>query len=356
MSTRVRISLAVALMTGTCALPVEAQTLGVGDPAPKLDVKAFVKGEPVSKFELGKNYVVEFWATWCAPCKTSIPHLTELQKKNPDVIFIAVSIAEEDQANVKPFVEEMGDKMAYRVAIDSVPEKEKANQGVMAKTWMMAAGQNGIPTSFIVNKEGKIAWIGYPMELDKPLEKIVAGTWDVKAALGEKAKMLKMESKLAAAFRSGYPKKVVAAIDEVIAEVPSAEMNLGPRKLSALIKIDEQDKALEYAKRLFKSELNKQTDGLNGLAWAIIDPEAGLKPSSKLIELAVEIARGADLLAREKDGAIADTLAKAYFDSGNVAKAIETQERAVRLAKGSSDDAAIGEFKERLEKYKKGAK
>jgi thiol-disulfide isomerase/thioredoxin len=353
--TNVRISLVVLLMMGSCAPPGQAQTLGVGDPAPKLDVKAFVKGEPVSKFELGKNYVVEFWATWCVPCKTSIPHLTELQKKNPDVIFIAVSIAEEDQANVKPFVEEMGDKMAYRVAIDSVPEKEKGNQGVMAKTWMMAAGQNGIPTAFVVNKEGKIAWIGYPMELDRPLEKIVAGTWDVKATLEEKAKMMKMESKLAAALRSGDPKRVVAAIDEVIAEVPSAEMNLGPRKLSALIKIDEQDKALEYAKRLFKSELNKQPDGLNGLAWAIIDPEAGLKPSSKLIELAVEIARGADLLAGEKDGAIADTLAVAYFNSGDAKKAVDTEERAIRLMK-EAGEKNIRDLEDRLEKYKRAAR
>ena len=141
-----------------------AETLGVGDAAPKLNVKSFVKGEPVSAFEPGKNYVVEFWATWCGPCKTSIPHLTELQKKNPGVTFIGVSIWEDDQEQVKPFVDEMGDKMAYRVAVDSIPDKEKADEGAMAKTWMTAADQNGIPTAFIVNKEGKIAWIGHPMD------------------------------------------------------------------------------------------------------------------------------------------------------------------------------------------------
>ena len=52
----------------------------------------------------------------------------------------------------------------------------------MAKTWMEASGQNGIPTAFIVNKEGKIAWIGHPMEMERPLEKIIAGTWDLKTA------------------------------------------------------------------------------------------------------------------------------------------------------------------------------
>ncbi len=344
-------------------MPVQAQNLGIGDPAPKLDVKSFVKGEAVSEFEPGKNYVVEFWATWCGPCKTSIPHLSELQKKNPDVSFIGVSVWEQDQEKVKPFVEEMGDKMAYRVAVDLVAEKEKGNQGAMAKTWMTAAGQNGIPAAFIVNKEGKIAWIGHPMSMDKPLEKVVAGNWDLKTAREEQRKaaeeqtrFMKVQSKLVTALRSGDPKKLVTVVDEVISEVPSVELMVGPMKLTALIKLDEQDKALEYAKKLGKSDLGKQAQGLNGLAWAIVDPNAGIKPSAKLIEFAVETARHADEMAESKDAGIADTLAKAYFDSGDAAKAVESQERAVRLAKGTAFENQIDDLKDRLEKYKKAVK
>jgi thiol-disulfide isomerase/thioredoxin len=360
--TSVRISVVAALMIGICALPGQAQTLGVGDPAPKLDVKAFVKGEPVSKFETGKNYVVEFWATWCGPCKTSIPHLTELQTKNPSVTFIGVSILEQDQDKVKPFVEEMGDKMAYRVAVDSVPDKDKINEGAMAKNWLSAAGEDGIPCAFIVNMEGKIAWIGHPMEMDKPLEKIIAGTWDMNEAREAKhkaaemqAKLMKVQTKLVTALRAGDPKKLVAVIDEIVGEIPSAELMVGPMKLTALIKLDEQDKALEYAKKLSKTELSKQAQGLNGLAWAIVDPDAGLKPSSKLIDFALETARQADEMADSKDGAIADTLAKAYFDSGDAKKAIEAQERALRLMNeaGAKEDQGM---KDRLEKYKKAAK
>ncbi len=297
----VRISLSAALFLAAAALPVRAQTLGIGDLAPKLEVKSFVKGDRVSEFEPGKNYVVEFWATWCPPCKTSIPHLTELQKKNPSVTFIGVSISEQDQEKVKPFVEEMGDKMAYRVAIDSVPDKEKANEGAMAKTWMTAAGQEGIPAAFIVNKEGKIAWVGHPMEMDKPLEKITAGTWDLTEAREEQrkavemqAKATKAQAKLAAALKTGDPEKVVTVIDEILGDIPSAEMMVGPMKLTALIKLDEQEKALEYAKKLSKTDLSKQSQGLNGLAWAIVAPDAGLKPSSKLIEFALGTARQAD--------------------------------------------------------------
>ena len=61
----------------------------------------------------------------------------------------------------------MGDKMDYRVAMDKVPDGDVRGQnGAMAKNWMIAAGQNGIPTAFIVDRDSKIAWIGHPMEIE----------------------------------------------------------------------------------------------------------------------------------------------------------------------------------------------
>src|SRR6516225_7066119 len=91
-----RIGLVVALYLGAVVSTGRAQSLGIGDPAPKLEVKSFVKGEPVKEFETGKLYVVEFWATWCGPCRTSIPHLTELQKKHGEIVFIGVSVFERE--------------------------------------------------------------------------------------------------------------------------------------------------------------------------------------------------------------------------------------------------------------------
>jgi thiol-disulfide isomerase/thioredoxin len=174
---------AAALVLSLGAGRVAAEgLLAVGDRAPKLQVKEFIKGEEVKKFDKGKVYVVEFWATWCPPCRESIPHLTELQKKYKDVTFIGVSAFENDQKKVKPFVEEMGAKMDYRVALDDVPEGGQRQDGKMAKNWMIAAKQGGIPTAFVIDGEGRIAWVGHPMELEDPLKQIVAGKWDLNAA------------------------------------------------------------------------------------------------------------------------------------------------------------------------------
>jgi thiol-disulfide isomerase/thioredoxin len=346
----------VAACIGSAAAP--AQELNIGDPAPKLDVKEFVKGEAVSKFEKGKTYVVEFWATWCGPCKATIPHLTELQKKHKDITVIGVSVWEEDAAEVKPFVEKMGEKMDYRVAMDAVPAGEKS--GRMAQTWMEAAGQEGIPAAFIINGDGKVAWIGHPGSMDKPLEQIVSGKYDLQAAtdahkkqVAGKRKMQELSKLLAEAQKSGDPKNALAAIDQAIAEEASMERQLGFAKFRLLSgKGGDPAKAIAYGKKLVDVIYKDSPQQLNMIAWTIVDPKAKDKPSKETIAIALSAAQRADAVAEGKDGAIADTLAKAYFDSGDAAKALEIQEKAIRLAKGT-DLEEDKDMKARLEMYKK---
>ena len=58
------------------------------------------------------------------------------------------------------------------------------------RDYMEAAGQNGIPTAFIVGKTGEIEWIGHPMEMDGPIEQIVAGSWDRDVYIAERAGLM----------------------------------------------------------------------------------------------------------------------------------------------------------------------
>ena len=339
-----------------------AQPLGVGDPAPAIEVKEFVKGTPVSSLEKGKRYVVEFWATWCGPCRVSIPHLTELQKKHPEFTFIGISVWEQDQKGVKPFVQQMGDKMAYTVAMDDVPEGANGNEGKMAKAWMQAAGQDGIPTAFLIDRDSTIAWIGHPMGLDEPLEKLAAGTWDAAAAKAQfqkdqaqRRKMSELQAKLTTAQQSGDPHQMLTALDQAIAEDPAMEATLGIGKYQVLARgIKDPVKARAYGSHLIDSVLKDNAAALNQFAWMIVAPEAP-KADAGAVKLALKAAQRADELAQGKHPVIADTLAKAYFDAGSPAKALQTQQRAVRLAKGTPVENDPG-VRARLEQYRKAVK
>ena len=111
---------------------------------------------------------------------------------------------------------------------------------------------------------------------------------------------------------------------------------LGPMKFEALLKMGETEKALDLGRHLAKTVFGTNAEAYNALAWAVVDPESKVKREPKVIQFALETAEHADELAKSKDPGIADTLAKAYFDSGQKAKALETQERAVKLCQGNS--------------------
>jgi peroxiredoxin len=93
----------------------------------------------------GKVVMLNFWATWCGPCKIEIPWFVDFQRKNKDRGFavIGVSMDEEGWDAVKPFVNSMG--VNYRIVLgdDSVTQ---AYGGVEA-----------LPTTFLIDREGNIA-------------------------------------------------------------------------------------------------------------------------------------------------------------------------------------------------------
>ena len=155
-----------------------ARPLQVGDPAPPLRQGRYVQGEPVAAFEAGKVYVVEFWSTWCGPCRTAIPHLNQLHEKFRDRGLVVIGQngwerGPEIEATVTAFVTGMGTNMTYRVALDD----GEGQDGKMAATWWKAAGLKSIPASFVVDQAGRIAWIGHPLRgLDEAVEKVLAGT------------------------------------------------------------------------------------------------------------------------------------------------------------------------------------
>ncbi|HYD84887.1 MAG TPA: TlpA disulfide reductase family protein [Opitutus sp.] len=94
----------------------------------------------------GKVVVVDFWATWCGPCRMEIPGYVELQKKHGDKLaIIGMSVDQAGPGVVKKFMEK--NKVDYTVVM--------ADEDVVSK-FGGSEGINAIPTTFIIDREGNI--------------------------------------------------------------------------------------------------------------------------------------------------------------------------------------------------------
>ena len=91
-------------------LPTSEITLDIGSKAPALNIENWISDrdgafKPVTEFEDGKIYVVEFWATWCPPCVASMPHLAKTQDEHYDDGVQIISVTDEDMFTVGAFLE-----------------------------------------------------------------------------------------------------------------------------------------------------------------------------------------------------------------------------------------------------------
>lgn len=128
----------------------------VGSVAPALNGAFFIHSN-ISGFAPGHGYVIDFWATWCPPCRATLPHLARLQNRYPTLSFAAISI-ERDPNVVRRYLDSNPNLKNLAIAYDP--------RGIALRDWMEAAGRNGIPCTFIVNGTGRIAWIGHPQSLE----------------------------------------------------------------------------------------------------------------------------------------------------------------------------------------------
>lgn len=149
-------------------LPVE-----LGSTAKSLSTVDWVTTPPTSSQwgKIGKITVVEFWATWCAPCRFSIPHLSQLQDRYASEGVTVIGISTEDKKVVTDFVAERAGEMRYFVGVD----RDKS----LYRAYMSAFDARGIPHAFIVSADGKILWHGHPMKMDEPLAAILSNRYDL---------------------------------------------------------------------------------------------------------------------------------------------------------------------------------
>ena len=144
------ISISIAWSGCNASKPVRAASSTKPDkerkPAPEFELKdADGKTVRLSDYK-GKVVLLDFWATWCGPCKIEIPWFIEFERQYKDKGFavIGVSMDEEGWTVVKPFVSDLAINYRILQGNDSTAD--------------LYGGVNALPTTFLIDREGRVAW------------------------------------------------------------------------------------------------------------------------------------------------------------------------------------------------------
>ncbi len=138
-------------------------TIKVGDKAPKINITDYILNSPKDKNIENKYIILEFWATWCAPCLGAVPHLNDLRdqfKNRKDLVFL--SLTYEKPEKTKRTLE----KIAFKtIVVSDQTKKTETNYNV-----------EGLPHTVLIDDKGIVKWIGKPYDLNSSLiEKFLKG-------------------------------------------------------------------------------------------------------------------------------------------------------------------------------------
>jgi thiol-disulfide isomerase/thioredoxin len=259
--------LGLLLLAALCSTS-RASQLDIGDAPPPLQPMAWVQGEPVDVTGPGRVRVLLFFASWCGASRQALDELAALAAASAEAFdVVAVNVREAERGDprveaLQAFFAERDRLRTFSVAMD-----DPVNTPLF-KTWMRAAGTYPTPTAFILGRDGRIAYMGFPIDpeaaylFEDALRDALAGTSDlagarrlqaavreqVKSYLEDRERMRPIDE----ARESGDASRVLAAIESVLAQHPDYAARLVHARLEALLELDEGD-ALALARRMLES-------------------------------------------------------------------------------------------------------
>jgi thiol-disulfide isomerase/thioredoxin len=330
--------------------------LSVGDKAPKIEHVTWHQGK-VEGFQPGHVYILDFWAPWCGPCIAAMPHMNEISAKYKDKNVHVVGLSIWPRPNMTPVADFLANRKANDQGLNYIIGEDNSD-GHIAKTFMQAAGQNGIPTVMIINQTGHIVWIGHPMGgMDDVLEKVVSGNFDVetarrefKAKQEEEAKINAINNKLRGAYMAQDWETVLSLFDEIMAINPKQYSGVMISQYLILVnEVKDGARAKAVADKIMASDLAKDAQAMNSLAWMIVSPDNGMEKDARDLDLATKAIDIAVRLTEGKSADVLDTQARVFYWKGDYKKAVEVQTKAIELAEDEQMKAMLAET---LDEYK----
>lgn len=334
-----RIWIATVVLAFVAVLAIPARALEVGDMAPALSIAEWIQGKPVDlqKDRDAQVFMVEFWATWCPPCKASVPRLNDFQKKfTGDLTIIGVT-SEDDRGNttssVKRFVKQQGSNMSYHVAMDKDLGTSSAYMG--------SAQVMGIPYAFLVARGGRVAWHGSPLDpsLDEVIASVVSGQFDFDAA--------KVAGQVEQRFQALNPLVQMgqwsAVWDGLIGILKLDPANETALELILAVHVERGQKPSTY-REWASDHIKAHRDNIKAMQRlaAILCDNPNLE--SRFPDLALEAAKAAYEGSNRRDPLAIVTYARALYQIGELDRAIELQTDAVAVAVDPREFQAVLEY------------
>jgi thiol-disulfide isomerase/thioredoxin len=291
--------------------------LTIGDNVPNLKIEKWFKNGGFNPFENGKVYLVDLWSTWCVPCIVGMPHLSELQKKYEAKGLEVIGITSEDKygntfENVKNFILKKDSLVNYNVAWVSSSKKNN-EEGIWLHPWMQRSGFGNLPTSFLIDRNGKIVYMGDPATIDKTLDDVIEGHYDV----------------------DHLKKQYISGIE--------AEKTLA--KFNQAIKINDIETAVSYGQQILTNFLYVRPNTYLVMGWQVTHIERIV--DSQLLRIGYEATIRGIKQTSFNSPAFFDVLAGIYAIKKDFLSAVIAEKVAISLSEGDMKK----KYTENLEKY-----